>query len=55
MRKRLVRDYPAIYATYMAGELSSVRAAAVAAGLVHRRPRAGASPAPTTCDRRNDT
>jgi hypothetical protein len=36
--KRLVRDAPSIYAKYMAGELPSVHAAAVAAGLVRARP-----------------
>jgi hypothetical protein len=35
--KRLVRDHPQVYAKFMAGELSSVSAAAVEAGLVRGR------------------
>jgi hypothetical protein len=38
--KRLVRDHPAVYAHYMAGELPSVWAAAVEAGLVRGKAQA---------------
>jgi hypothetical protein len=39
LRDRLMQDHPAIYARYMAGELASVQAAAVVAGVVKpRRP-----------------
>jgi hypothetical protein len=38
---RRMRDYPTIYARYMAGELASVHAAAKAAGLVKGRQTAG--------------
>jgi hypothetical protein len=34
---RLLRDHPQIYARYMAGELPTVHAAAVEAGLVKVR------------------
>jgi hypothetical protein len=39
LRSRLMRDHPAIYARYMAGELPSVHAAAKVAGLVKGRSR----------------
>ena len=39
LAKRLMRDHPAIYARYMAGELPSVHAAAKVAGLVTTTPR----------------
>ena len=37
LQDRLLRDYPEVHARYLAGELPSVHAAAMAAGLVKPR------------------